>query len=325
MLYPLKFKPVYKDYIWGGRNLEKLNKVLPEGKIAESWEIACHKDGMSIVCNGNLAGSTLEEIISKYSEEILGHKINNKNKFPLLAKFIDANDWLSVQVHPDDDYARVHENGENGKSEMWYIISAKPGSKLVYGLKQGINKETFLEKIKANNIENCLNFIEVSEGDIIDIPPGMIHAIGGGIVLAEIQQSSNITYRVYDYDRVDKNGNKRELHINKAIEVVSINSPVTTKTEFKKDTINENCTRERKISNKYFKVDLYNIDGSITETTDGSKFYIYMIVEGEGQLKYRDGFINIKLGDSIFIPASLGDYNIKGNLKTLKAYVAGDR
>lgn len=325
MLYPFKFKPVYKDYIWGGRNLEKLNKVLPEGKVAESWEIACHKDGMSIVCNGDLAGSTLEEIISKYGEEVLGHKINNKNNFPLLAKFIDANDWLSVQVHPDDDYARVHENGESGKSEMWYIISAKPGSKLVYGLKEDIAKETFLEKIKVNDIKSCLNFIEVSEGDIIDIPPGMIHAIGEGIVLAEIQQSSNITYRVYDYDRVDKNGNKRELHINKAVEVISVNSPITTKTEFRKDTINENCTRERKISNKYFNVDLYHIDGGITEVTDGSKFYIYMIVEGEGQLKYRDSFINIKLGDSIFIPASIGDYSMKGNLKTIKAYVAGDR
>ena len=323
MLYPLKFKPVYKDYIWGGRNLEKLNKKLPDGNVAESWEISSHKDGMSIVENGELAGKTLQQVIEDYGEEILGTSIKEKfgDKFPLLIKLIDANKDLSVQVHPNDEYAKLYENGENGKNEIWYIISCKPGAKIVYGLKGNITKEGFLDSIKKNKIKDCLNYREVSPGDFIYIPAGTIHAIGEGIVIAEIQQTSNLTYRVFDYDRVDKDGNKRELHIDKAMEVVNFNSMENGQQEQSKISIGKSSTKQSKITSEYFNVDLYDIRYEVNETSDKNTFYIYVVVEGKGKVNYSDKSMDIDLGDSILIPTGLGDYSIEGQVKLLKTYV----
>lgn len=323
VLYPLKFKPIYKDYIWGGRNLEKLNKNLPDGNTAESWEVSCHKDGMSIVENGELAGKTIQEVIKYYGEEILGTSVKEKfgDKFPLLIKLIDANKDLSVQVHPNDEYAKVYENGENGKNEIWYIISCKPGAKIVYGLKENITKEGFLNSIKQNKIKDCLNYREVSPGDFIYIPAGTIHAIGEGIVIAEIQQTSNLTYRVYDYDRVDNDGNKRELHIDKAMEVINFNSMKNGQQEQSKISIGKSSTKQSKITSEYFNVDLYDIRYEVNETSDKNTFYIYVVMEGKGKIKYDDKSMDIALGDSILIPTGLGKYSIEGEVKLLKTYV----
>lgn len=323
MLYPLKFKPVYKDYIWGGRNLEKLNKSLPDGNVAESWEISCHKDGMSIVENGELAGKTLEEIIKEHGKEILGASIKEKfgDNFPLLIKLIDANKDLSVQVHPNDEYAILHENGENGKNEIWYIVSCKPGAKIVYGLKEHVTKEEFLSSIKENKIKDCLNYRKVSPGDFIYIPAGTIHAIGEGIVIAEIQQSSNLTYRVYDYDRVDKSGNKRELHVDKAMEVINFNPMKNHEQEQNKVYIGKSSTRQCKIKSKYFNVDLYDINEEIKEVSDKNTFYIYVVVDGKGKINYANKSMDIAVGDSVLIPAGLREHSIEGQVKLLKTYI----
>ena len=324
MLYPLKFKPVYKDYIWGGRNLEKVGKILPEGNIAESWEVSCHPDGMSIISNGIFEGLSLVEFIKMMGKDAVGTNIydNKKTYFPLLLKLIDARDKLSVQVHPDNNYANVNEHGELGKREAWYIIDAKPDAKIIYNTISGIDKESFTKAVSENEIDSCLNYINVFPGDVIDIYPGIIHSIGAGIVLAEIQQNSNLTYRLYDYDRKDKEGNKRPLHIKKALEVMDF-LPQNRK-EMAKGIdlqINPGSYKTFKLANKYFSLEIYNINGQIEESTDGSKFYIYLFIEGEASVDSLNYTISVKAGESIFIPASMGKFTIKGNFKALKMYV----
>lgn len=324
MLYPFKFDPVFKDYIWGGRELQKLGKNIPEGITAESWEICCHKDGVSRISNGEFKGVLLPDIIKKSGREIMGSKIYNEkyDRFPLLIKFIDANNKLSVQVHPDDEYARVHENGELGKNEMWYIISSKPGAKLIYGIPKGVTKDEFAEALRNEKLEEYMNEVEVFPGDVLNIPSGMLHAIGSGILLAEIQQNSNTTYRVYDYNRVDKSGKKRPLHVEKALEVIDFSLPKgKPKAEGLKVKLNPTSDKTYKIANKYFSVEVYDIEGTVNENADGTRFFIYVFVDGEGYIKYNEGTIHVQKGESVLIPASLGAYSITGNLKALKTYV----
>lgn len=324
MLYPLKFEPVYKDYLWGGRNLAKVGKKLPQGIVAESWEISCHSAGVSVVSNGELKETSLPNLIKKYGRKVVGKALEQKDidKFPLLLKLIDANDWLSVQVHPEDSYAQANENGELGKYEMWYVLSAKPGAKLIYGVKPGLTRETFEQAVKDNRIENCLNYIEVSKGDVINIPAGLVHATGPDIVVAEIQQNSNTTYRIYDFDRVDKFGNKRPLNVEKALEVINFNangydgshSDITVK-------IGQSSTKTYKVVNKYFSVELYNVNEKVNEIADGSRFYMYLCIEGEGEIEYSGGTVKLQLGESVLIPAEMGEYTLKGDFKALKSYV----
>jgi mannose-6-phosphate isomerase len=324
MLYPLKFKPVYKDYLWGGRNLEKFWKQLPEGVVAESWEISCNPAGVSIISNGEFQGISLLELIEKYSRQIVGNALPQKDmdKFPLLIKLIDANDWLSVQVHPQDSYAQVHENGELGKHEMWYVIAAKPGARLVYGVLPGVTRETFSQAIKENTIDRCLNYIEVSPGDILNIPAGLVHATGAGIIVAEIQQNSNTTYRVYDYDRVDKDGNKRPLHIERALEVIDFSAgKYKKKTAGLRVTIGGSSSKTYQVANKYFTVELYHVLGEVHEFADGSRFYTYLFIEGEGEILYGGASVKVHRGESILIPAAMGSYTLKGNFHALKSYV----
>ncbi len=324
MLYPLKFNPVFKDYIWGGRNLQKLGKILPEGIVAESWEISCHPDGISTVANGEYKDLPLPELIKKSGRQLIGSALPDSDleKFPLLVKLIDANDKLSVQVHPEDQYAAVNENGELGKNEMWYIISAKPGAKLVYDIAPGITRSSFAKAVRENKIESCLKYIEVFPGDFLNIPAGLVHAIGEGIVLAEIQQNSNTTYRVYDYNRTDKSGNKRPLHIGKALDVIAFGN-AGRKEKYKGLSIKiaENCYKTYKIANKYFCVELYSINGTVEENADGSRFCLYVFIEGEGTIEYHGGAEHVNQGQSVLIPAFMGSYHICGNLKALKSYV----
>lgn len=324
MLYPLKFQPIFKDYIWGGRNLEKLGKVLPAGKVAESWEISCNKDGISVVANGEFKGLPLPELIERFGSELLGSSVKKISceDFPLLLKLIDANDKLSVQVHPDDKYAKVHENGGLGKNEMWYVISVKSGSKLVYGVLPEVTKESFEHAINSNTVELCLNYIDVNPGDVLNIPAGLVHAIGSGIVLAEIQQNSNTTYRVYDYHRIDKDGNKRPLHIEKSLEVIDFDSGCSsTKAEGIEINPNKSTAIRYYVANKYFCVQLYTVNGVRKEFADGSKFEIYLFTEGNCSIEYEGGKISFKAGESVLIPASLGKYSLNGRFKALKTFV----
>ncbi len=319
MLYPLKFIPVYKDYPWGGRNFEKFGRILPDGIIAESWEVSCHPNGVSIVSEGELAGTSLPELVERYGRKLMGTALPEKDikKFPLLVKFIDADKNLSVQVHPDDAYAQANENGEYGKNEMWYIISAKPGARLVYDVKPGIDREAFSQAIKENRVESCLNYVEVFPGDVINIPAGLVHAIGEGIMLAEIQQNSDVTYRVYDYGRKG-----RTLHIKQALDVIDFNSTGRKpKTTGLKVLHPSGSSVTYLVANGYFSVELYEISGKTDERADGSRFFIYTFIEGEGNITWDSGTTSIKGGETILIPACLGEYSIAGRLKALKSYV----
>jgi len=324
MMYPLKFIPVYKDYVWGGRNFEKLGRKLPDGIVAESWEISCHPNGLSIISNGEHAGKSLVDLINQYGRKVIGDALPDKDlkKFPLLVKLIDASNKLSVQVHPDDNYAFTHENGEYGKNEMWYIMSAKPGAKLIYDVVPGTTRETFAQAVKNNDILSCLKQVEVFPGDVINIPAGLVHAIGEGIMLAEIQQNSDTTYRVYDYDRTDSHGNKRPLHIEKALDVIDFNSENRKeKAEGLTVKLDDKCFKTYYVANKYFSVELYDIDGAVSENPDGKKFHMYVFTEGNCEIESDGSRVEVAKGESILIPASMGGYTMKGSFKALKSYV----
>lgn len=311
-MYPIKFENLYYDKIWGGRDLESFRDNLPKGNIGESWDIACHKNGMGIVANGELKGKTFKEIIDIYGEKLLGEDLKNK-EFPLLVKLINSKDKLSVQVHPNDEYARRVENSL-GKTEAWYVVDAKPGASLIVGTKN-CDKETFKKAIKNNTTEKYLNKINVKKGDCFLIKSGMVHAICEGVIIAEIQQSSDITYRIYDY------GRPREIHVEKSLDVI----------DFNLSTINEGIKVLEKFngyergvlcSNEYFTIEKYIIDKKIEESSDLNKFFIFTCVDGNGQIKCKNGSqVTINKGDSILIPASLGEYLIEGKLTLLKSYI----
>jgi mannose-6-phosphate isomerase len=223
-LYPMTFAPVLKDYIWGGRRLEQLGRPLPPGIIAESWEIAAHEDGVTAVTNGRYAGKLLTEVQAELGLDLIGTNCawaQARGKFPLLVKLLDANRALSVQVHPDDEYALAHEGNELGKTEMWVVLDARPGAQVQLGVKAGTTPELFRRGIEEGKLEPYLHYVSVKPGDHICVPAGTLHAIMDGILIAEIQQNSNTTYRVYDWNRVGADGQARPLHIDKALDVIN--------------------------------------------------------------------------------------------------------
>lgn len=314
MLYPLFFQPIYKSTLWGGRNLESVfNRELPLGKVAESWDVSCHGDDVSVVLNGNLKGLTLKEVMTKYKNDLLGRKWSGDN-FPLLVKLIDANDKLSVQVHPDDDYAVTIE-GDMGKTEMWYILQARDGAQIIYGTQDNISPEEFKKAIEEANLNPYLNYVDVKAGDVIYIPSGTVHAILDGILIAEIQQNSATTYRVYDWGRVDKEGNPRDLHVNKALDVINFNY---------KGEINSFSDLEDSVNlttSPYFIIDKLKVNERYTHKTDGSTFYIYTVLKGNLKVKFGDEETIAIAGSSFLIPATIGEYEIIGSGELLKTYL----
>ena len=320
-IYPIKFESVFKDYIWGGRSLEKYGKELPEeGKVAESWEASCHPNGMSVVANGFLKGRTLADVIKKYGVNIVGTRFVDK-KYPLLVKYIDANDKLSVQVHPDDEYARVNESGELGKNEMWYIVEAEPGAHIYYGLKENITKERFVQAIRDNCVEDCLNKLEVKAGDVVNISAGTVHAICSGIIILEVQQNSDTTYRVYDYDRKDASGNARPLHIDKAIDVIDFGSKQNKKQKGLKIVIGEQSFKTILVANTFLAAELWEVNGLVTQVTNKQSFSIYTMIDGRLDVFYEYGTVSVDKGQSVLIPATLGGYTLEGKFNALKSYV----
>jgi mannose-6-phosphate isomerase len=323
IFYPVKFRPLYKDYIWGGRNLERLGKILPEGKVAESWEISAHHDGMNIVSNGCFGGSTLEDLILEHGADFVGSLSWNmyKKRFPLLLKLIDANEWLSVQVHPDDDYSAAHEN-DAGKTEIWFVLEAEPDARIIYGLKEPLDREGFSRAIGEGRIEECLRYVNVRKGDMIYIPAGTIHAAGKGILIAEIQQSSNATYRLYDYDRKNPDGTSRPLHIEKALD--SIDFSRVTGTGFVDGLATEPAAGLRvryMVADPHFCVQILEIDGSAAFPTGGRSFHALIITSGGGEISWGGGTIPVKSGESILIPAGIGRYSINGSVTVLKSFI----
>ena len=321
MLYPLKFIPVYKQYIWGGRNLLSLGKKLPEGIVAESWELCCHPDGMSVVSNGRYSGRTLRSLLDEYGYKIVGNTYKEECKdFPLMVKFIDANEKLSVQVHPDDAYAMANE-GEPGKNEMWYVINAKPGARLILGLCPGVTKEVFKEAVSRNSVDKCLNSVMVKPGDFFYIHAGLVHAIGEGILLAEIQQYSNLTYRIYDYNRVDSSGNPRPLHIEKALDVIDFcGSNGKNAKKILAYNINGSASVSVLAASPYFCAEIFDISGMIMQDTGGEQFHIYVFISGRGSIKTDAGSFPVEKGETVLIPSCIGSYSLEGTIKAIKAY-----
>ena len=311
-----KFSPAFKQYIWGGNNLKtEFGKDTPEPPVAESWEVSAHKDGLSVVSEGTDKGKTIPELIQKYGKDFYGNAFDENSEFPLLLKILDAQDKLSVQVHPDDDYAFKNENGTKGKNEAWYILKAEEGAKLIYGFKEDITKADFEKAIEDKKLGEILNSVDCNEGDVFYIPAGTVHAVGKGLIIAEIQQSSNNTYRVYDYDRRDKEGNLRELHVEKAIAVSDFSSSLgkeKTIPEIKKDGDN---TIKSFVKNKFFCFDEVEIEKSFTLKTENT-YKIVFVAEGKFEI---DGKKGVK-GDSFIVPACISEAEINGTGKVLVFY-----
>ncbi|HNX65115.1 MAG TPA: class I mannose-6-phosphate isomerase [Oscillospiraceae bacterium] len=308
-------EPAFKDYIWGGEKLRTdFNKKCDFDRVAESWELSCHKDGNSVILNGEFKGKTLEEYIKFSGKAVLGKNCDRFEYFPVLIKLIDAKDNLSVQVHPDNDYALKNE-GEYGKTEMWYIVDCDEGSSLIYGLNKEISKEEFSERIKSNTLLEVTNSVPVKKGDVFFIESGTLHAIGKGIVIAEIQQNSNTTYRVYDYGRIGADGKPRPLHVEKAIDVTSL-KPLPERAPISYENF-DGYKKACLSSCEYFNVYKYNISKSVVFNADEKSFNSVLVIDGSGSLNYENKNIEINKGDSIFIPAGMGKYIINGNLSVI--------
>lgn len=312
----LFFEPVYKDYIWGGTRLKDyFGKDIKTPTAAESWEISTNDAGLSKISNESMKGITLKELFDNKNirEEIFGNKTINMDKFPLLVKYIDAKSNLSVQVHPNNEFAKNNEN-DTGKTEMWYIIDCAKDAKIICGMKENVKQEDIEGIIRNNKIKENLNYVEIQKGDSIYIPSGTIHAILGDTLICEIQQNSNLTYRVYDWDRVGKDGKPRELHIEKAIKVIDVET---------KPSIIHTKNDESKIivDSEYFKVEKIAVAGEYKDKSNKETFYIMNIIEGEGKIETKDKEYKFKKGDTILIPAELGEYKIKGKLEILKSYI----
>lgn len=313
----VKLSPVFKDYLWGGHTLvEAYGKDFNGEILAESWEVSCHKDGPSMIASGSHIGMSLPDYITLKGNEILGSKSLDYEDFPLLIKFIDAKQDLSIQVHPNNDYALKHEN-QYGKTEMWYVMDALPGASIYYGTKQEVDKKTFREAIESNRILEILNKVPVSKGDAILVEAGTIHAIGAGVMICEVQQNSNVTYRVYDFDRVGVDGKRRDLHIEKSLDVSNL-KPLDS--NFKNHEIleeSETSSRKQLIKHEMFDVQIVELDGHSTFKVDESSFVAIVCLEGDFEL--NDGeTIKLKKGDSAFVEAGNRDINCFGKSTYMK-------
>lgn len=317
---PIKLLPAFKDYLWGGTKLKTdFGKKSDLDIVAESWELSTHKDGQSVVAAGPDAGLTLSEYIDKHGEGILGSNAQKFDYFPILIKLIDAKDNLSIQVHPSDDYALKNE-GEYGKTEMWYVLDANEGASLYYGFKSEITKDEFEERINNNTLLDVLNKVEVHKGDMFFIESGTVHAIGKGIVICEIQQNSNTTYRVYDYDRRDANGNPRELHIKKAIDVSNL-APADQNRSASETVEHEGFSVTRLAECRYFTVDKVEVDSKAALTVSTDSFKSIIVTDGSGVLTFDGESVDINKGDSIFIPAQDAEYSVSGKCELITSCV----
>ena len=314
-MYPIKLNPVFKEIVWGGERLKSDYGYESDLKnIAEAWVLTARNDGDNIVKNGQFSGESFTELI-KNNPQFLGKKGEKYNEFPLLIKFIDAKSDLSIQVHPDDDYARVHENSL-GKTEAWYILDCSDDAELIYGFNKEISKEEFEKSIKDNSFLNHVNKVNVKKGDIFFIEAGTLHAIGGGILLAEVQQNCNTTYRVYDYGRL-VDGKPRELHIKKALDVTNTLPPVrSAEAESEKEVIGD-AEVQKLCSCEFFTMTSLKLNGKYEYNCDENSFLSVLILDGKGSITAGNTAVSVKKGDSIFIPANSGNIVLSGEFNAL--------
>ncbi len=315
----LKLVPTGKDYLWGGTRLrEEYGKKIDMTPLAETWECSVHPDGPSYIANGEFKGKTLAQVLEQHPEYI-GTKVDD-GKLPVLVKLIDAKNDLSVQVHPDDKYAEEYE-GDNGKTEMWYVIDADEGASLIYGFRHKVTPKILHKAIETGKLDKHLQKVLVHKGDIYFVPAGTVHGIGKGILIAEIQESSNVTYRVYDYDRVDKDGKKRELHFDKAIEVMDMNAAPDIRQKPRMVKYYTGCSREIISRCKYFETERICVTKGFTFSVTENSFQIILCLDGFGEVQTMDSEqkpMRFSKGETLFLPASLGRCLVIGETEILK-------
>ena len=313
MSYPLFLSPSGKDYLWGGERLkDKYGKNIDLTPLAETWECSAHPDGPSVVMNGDHKGHTLIEVIDAHPE-YLGSKCNPYEGFPILIKFIDAAKDLSVQVHPDDEFALRYEHSR-GKTEMWYVLDAKEGAELVYGFEHKVNEQMLKEAIETGELSKHLHKVKVHKGDMFYIPAGTVHAIGAGILIAEIQESSNLTYRVYDYDRVGVDGKKRDLHFEKAVRVMNMNSSGDIRQKGRVVRHYPGCSREVICRCQYFEAERIQCSGTFEFSVMGESYQVLLCLDGHGRI----GNDSFEKGQCILLPVGLGRVGICGQCELIK-------
>lgn len=322
-LYPLKFEPIFKDKIWGGHKIQSIlgKDFSPLPNCGETWEISGVSTDVSVVANGPLKGIPLSELLADYQNKLIGTENYKKfgNEFPLLVKFIDANEDLSIQVHPDDELAAKRHNSK-GKTEMWYVVQADDNASLISGFNQKLNKDYYLKKFNDNKLSDILNREQAAAGDIFFLPAGRIHTIGKGLLIAEIQQTSDITYRIYDFERTDENGNKRELHVEQALDAIDFTFHEHYKTNYsrvKNQTI-------KAVECQHFTTNILDYTQSVTrDYNELDSFVIHVCVDGNYVLDYSEGELFVKKGDCILIPADLKkvSLNTEKGFKILESYI----
>lgn len=314
---PILLTPSGKDYLWGGNRLKtEYGKDIELTPLAETWECSVHPNGPCYAISGEYRGMQLAEIIQMHPEYV-GHK---NNQIPVLIKFIDAAKDLSVQVHPSDEYAREYENGQNGKTEMWYVLEAKEGAKLVWGFEHKVTKEILEKDITDGTLQNDLHYVPVHKGDVFLIESGTVHAIGEGILLAEIQENSDLTYRLYDYNRRDKNGNLRELHFGKAVQVLNMNPIGDTSQKPRYVRYFYGCSREMLCRCKYFETEKIQVTKGFSFSVMKNSFQVLLCTNGEGGLETdaSNRPLRFQKGSCIFLPAGLGRCHVIGECELLK-------
>lgn len=315
----LKLTPTGKDYLWGGTRLrEEYEKKIDLTPLAETWECSIHPDGPSYVKNGEFKGMTLAEVLKQHPEYI-GTKVKN-GELPVLIKFIDAKKDLSVQAHPNDEYARKYEH-QNGKTEMWYVIDAEEGASLIYGFQHKVTPEILKKAVENGTLDKHLQKVKVHKGDVFYVPAGTVHGIGAGILVAEIQESSNVTYRVYDYNRVDKSGKKRELHFDKALQVMDME--VTPEAKQKPRLVKHypGCSRELLCRCKYFETERIQVTKGFSFSVMDNSFQVLMCIDGYSQVETMDTEqkpVRLCKGETVFLPAGIGRCVVVGDATMLK-------
>lgn len=315
--YPLLFKPILKNRIWGGKKLATLGKNITSDSIGESWELSMVEHDLSVVENGLYKNETIKSLIDTFPEFILGNSIISKfgHQFPLLFKFLDAKTDLSIQLHPNDDLAKKRHNSL-GKTEMWYIMQADENARIILGFQENSSSEEYLKHLENKSLPSILKEYNVKKGDVFFIETGTIHAIGGGILLAEIQQTSDITYRVYDWDRVDENGNSRELHIDLALEAINYQkqSPQILYDKIdNKDNLLVACD--------FFTTNLIPLSGTKSIKKEEDLFYVYICTEGSFEIEFESQILKFKEGDTVLIPAAMQEFTLNGKATLLEIFI----
>lgn len=318
-LYPLQFEPILKERIWGGEKLKTLlNKKSTSTITGESWEISAVHGDVSVVSNGIFIGKSLDDLIDMDPEAILGTSVYRQfgKQFPLLFKYLDAREDLSIQVHPNDDLARKRHNSF-GKTEMWYVVQADKNSELIVGFKKDSSTDAYLNHLKNNSLLSILDEVKVKKGDVFFLETGTIHAIGAGIVIAEIQQTSDITYRLYDFDRIDNEGNPRELHLDLALEAINY-AKINAYRKYNSATNQSNIV----VDCPYFTTNFIPLEGEIKVVKSGKSFTTYMCVEGYFEIEYEARHYCYKKGDTVLIPAALNAFILNGKASILEIYIS---